>query len=365
MSEQAKTSDPRPEALQGIESLQAIRKQTPASAAFSSLADHETLIQDAIKAVEAEAAPAPPSAPARKNGKAPAPAPAPEKALPAPAPSGDLASEALGAIGRPKGDEVPEEFVRNFDALSRREQAIREREGKVASDLRELDRLRKLEERLKAKDYKAAGELGLSIEDWAARELEGKPRTDTVVQELQKEIKELRDWRTKAEESERARAESEERNRAVSGFLHEFDTTIQAESFKPLRDYAAIYEATNGIPLDVHVACKDIGLAYWKKFQRDLTVQEIAETLNATAKARLSRLPQHDTLRNLFAANPPASGSIPAAPIAKAARTGHESGTPKTITGDLAAASSMDDEELDLLTGPAKIRAITARLSRT
>jgi len=362
----------RPEALNGVESLQAMNRPTPATRAFSALAEKDTLIQEAIKATQGAQAPQANLGQALPEIKAPAANPAPEAPPQAPAttakppqgPAGDLVSEALGQSAPPGDDVVPPEFSRNFDRLTRREQEIRRREEKLQAEADELKSLRRLRERIQARVYKAVQEMGLTLEDWVSKEVEGKPHQDTEIQALRRELDDLKGWKTEAENQRAIQVQSEEINRRVGGFLQDFDRTVQAEDFGPLRDYSVVFEATNGTPLDLHQAVKQIGLEYWQRYQKDLSVSEIASILNSTAKARLARLPENEKIRSLFMASQAAAPH--ASPIGKPqARPAHDtSPTQSTINGELGRANTMPDEDLDRLPAAEKIRAIAARFTR-
>ena len=159
-----------------------------------------------------------------------------------------------------KPDLTDPRLQEQFQTLARRSKALRDREDAIKKETAELERLRKMEERLKAKDYSVAQEYGLSLDEWSEKWLQEQgEEVNPVTQKLREQekiIAELREWKQSQEqqrESEETRKAREEVERARADFKAQIDERLaKSDEFKVLTAAGLQQEVFNVI--DAHAA---------------------------------------------------------------------------------------------------------------
>lgn len=267
-------------------------------------------------------------------------------------------------------------FQEQFSTLAKRAKALRDREEAMKRDVADLERLRKIEERLKSRDYGVVKEYGGSLDEWSEKWLvEQGEKPNPVAQKLretERQLAELAEWK-KAQEQERESSETKRAREQVEQARAQFQTQID-EKLSSSDEYKVLTVAGLGrevfAVIDAHAARtrQELGTPHVleieeaAKYVKDYWVPKLKETLKG-----LAGLPEFsDVLEELTKAKVPPAGNEPGGASANAQTQeiqGQRARPATALTNEQAATAPPRALDADRrLTRDEKIRAAASKL---
>lgn len=192
--------------------------------------------------------------------------------------------------------ETPQEVKTNMTPDQFRELVAAESENlrlkqQMKADQEALAELKAKQDAWAQNPIEAYKEHGGNVQMLAEMMSDGKPSTETELQELRRQQQELAAWKEEQERVRKEAAETEERNAYLSGFENTVRTEyLEKEDYKQAKDWFDLYKAMTGTEYNLQQAIYQQQNDIYQKTGKALTPAEVAGMLKDEAQKRFEEI---------------------------------------------------------------------------